>query len=606
MASHPPATFFPAENVLTEHVARCLVVGDGDLSYSLALARRYGEHVDVIAGTLCSPAELTATYAGAPRNVAELEERGARVAYGLDATDLAGGGFGPLDHVVFNHPHLGLSDLEDVGEHARRHIVLLAHFLAEASSVLAPRGLIHLTLCGNQRASWKLDEHVARLGLVLLESRHVAALPLFGRLATPPPPTNGAWQARRRFRDGTLGSRHALSAYGYEHRRTEGDGDVRSDKSVEIVLARAEGVAAAAAAAEVSSSAEEGSEGAATEEDAAMEEGAAEEDAGSPDRDATASTAADGAAECGAAGGGAADGAAEGAAEDGSHRCGVCGLAFRDETELRAHAFKLSRPDVWGKLPPAAPPDCVMSDGVGGRAPASGAELACAVCGEKMESRNRLFAHLRAGCAPGASAGAASTRRERLVLFAGYLAAASGEGHARTCQTPRTTPARQTPRAASNRNTQAQHPKRHTHSPHPNATLKRHTHSPHPLQTPPECQPSRTSSRLRPVARRLPQPRRYPPPQPHRSPSHKSRCTPSRKSLSARASSPRGSPAQRHPGAGAPELLRFRAIEEGLLHAARAGWGVTDGVSLAAPVQTERGAHAERNCFVLAVSSQLL
>ena len=31
-----------------------------------------------------------------------------------------------------------------------------------------------------------------------------------------------ALDSRKRFRDGSLGSRHALAAYGYEHRRTEG------------------------------------------------------------------------------------------------------------------------------------------------------------------------------------------------------------------------------------------------------------------------------------------------------------------------------------------------------------------------------------------------
>ena len=69
------------------------------------------------------------------------------------------------DHIIFNHPHLGLADLEDVQVHARRHEVLIAHYLASAATLLPCNGgCIHLTLCGNQPRAWRVESHAERIG----------------------------------------------------------------------------------------------------------------------------------------------------------------------------------------------------------------------------------------------------------------------------------------------------------------------------------------------------------------------------------------------------------------------------------------------------------
>ena len=111
---------------------RVLTVGDGDLSYSLALARAFGDQLRLTATTLLSEAELLETYSGTAGCIAELQQRGATLRYGVNATALeaASPPLGQQDHVVFNHPHLGLADLESVAAHARRHAVLVAplHF----------------------------------------------------------------------------------------------------------------------------------------------------------------------------------------------------------------------------------------------------------------------------------------------------------------------------------------------------------------------------------------------------------------------------------------------------------------------------------------------
>ena len=46
------------------------------------------------------------------------------------------------------------------------------------------------------------------------------------------------WAARRKFRNGQLGTRHWLAKYGYEHRRCEGDGEMDVSHSLVHVLRR--------------------------------------------------------------------------------------------------------------------------------------------------------------------------------------------------------------------------------------------------------------------------------------------------------------------------------------------------------------------------------
>ena len=233
---------------------RILTVGDGDLSYSVALARAFGDTIELTATTLLDEAELLATYSAAGSVLVELRERGVCVRHGVDATalDAVQPPLGEQDRVVFNHPHLGLADLNDVQAHARRHEVLLAHYLATAAALLpAAGGAVHLTLCGNQPRAWSVEAHGTRLGLGTPQSVDVstaAAAASLG-LAPPRPPEEG-WAARARFRNGSLGSKHWLSRYGYEHRRSEGDLDMNVDRSVELVWrARPADVAGAAAAA---------------------------------------------------------------------------------------------------------------------------------------------------------------------------------------------------------------------------------------------------------------------------------------------------------------------------------------------------------------------
>ena len=129
---------------------RVLTVGDGDLSYSLALHRAFSAQIVLTATTLPDADEVCATYARAAEILAELQARGVTVLHGVDATQLDVDRLGTFDHVCFLHPHLGLSDLLDEAAHAHRHSVLMAHFLHSAAQLLTAHGHINLTLCGSQ------------------------------------------------------------------------------------------------------------------------------------------------------------------------------------------------------------------------------------------------------------------------------------------------------------------------------------------------------------------------------------------------------------------------------------------------------------------------
>ena len=122
---------------------RVLTVGDGDLSLSLALARAYGheDQLYLTASTLeAGKQELRLAYPNA--EVDELERLNVPTLYGVDATQLhtnfASSKEPCYDVVLFHHPHLGLSLLneQDEEQHAHRHHVLLCHYLYSASKMM--------------------------------------------------------------------------------------------------------------------------------------------------------------------------------------------------------------------------------------------------------------------------------------------------------------------------------------------------------------------------------------------------------------------------------------------------------------------------------------
>lgn len=224
---------------------RVLTVGDGDLTLSLALARAYGDQIDLTASTLDSKEELLHFYPDAV--VDELQALSSNssnvkvsIRFQVDATQIhcleeENGNPNKWDLISFHHPHLGLSTLQDEAQHAHRHYCLLSHYLHAAKQSFRDEttGLVHVCLCGSQPETWRLMQAAEHQGLELirklptqapfhriwehqdegssLSSSSFQILPALAKHAAP-----------RRYRNGKLGTKHVLGKYGYKHRRTEG------------------------------------------------------------------------------------------------------------------------------------------------------------------------------------------------------------------------------------------------------------------------------------------------------------------------------------------------------------------------------------------------
>ena len=234
-------------------MAQVLTVGDGDLSFSLALCRAFGGQLLVTGTTLLSQEELVKRYRSAAGSRDELVSLGATVVHQVDACHLELRDSEPFDVAIFNFPHLG--DVAEDGHsfvsgHVRRHRSLMSHFFEAARQVTQE---VHVTLCGQQPELWELVARAEALGWqecrraapssVALWTAHLMSphplTELFwafwlvfvtqdsfaqGTLASLTPCTPSAeWRAWRKFRNGGLGFVHWAARYGYEHRRHESE-----------------------------------------------------------------------------------------------------------------------------------------------------------------------------------------------------------------------------------------------------------------------------------------------------------------------------------------------------------------------------------------------
>jgi len=213
---------------------RILVVGDGDFSFSKALAAanaRRGE-ADITCSSLEPQEGVCAKYAGAAANLAALAaDPFVVVAHGVDATRLEHScGDGTWDSVVWNFPYLPSLPLVSGDQGAR----LLGDFLGGVGAFLKPGGRVYVTLAtkqggttreaaGNLR-SWDVDAAAAAAGFDVVE-----VLPFDAR-------AYAGYEPRREYQDSSFPAERARTHI-LQRRVPAAVGAAPSERSVEARLA---------------------------------------------------------------------------------------------------------------------------------------------------------------------------------------------------------------------------------------------------------------------------------------------------------------------------------------------------------------------------------
>ena len=146
--------------------AQILTLGDGDLSFSLALATQLGGR-NITATVFDSREECIEKYDTFRANEAALASTGASCHTAVDATALAKQPWlqpHAFDRIVFNFPHVGGSTESDIRKNQR----LLRQVMASARSILAPHQRLIISLRDTPfYASWKIEEQAFAVGMQL-------------------------------------------------------------------------------------------------------------------------------------------------------------------------------------------------------------------------------------------------------------------------------------------------------------------------------------------------------------------------------------------------------------------------------------------------------
>ncbi|CAM0947652.1 unnamed protein product [Alopecurus aequalis] len=150
-----------------------LIVGDGDFSFSLALATTFGSGGNLVATSLDSYGLLTIKYGKAESNVRELRRLGATVLHGVDAKAMKLHSYLEMrrfDRIVFNFPHAGFKGRENRRRAIKAHKQLVRGFFVNAGQLLRPCGEIHLShKTGHPYDAWDIEKLADKSCLSLVQ-----------------------------------------------------------------------------------------------------------------------------------------------------------------------------------------------------------------------------------------------------------------------------------------------------------------------------------------------------------------------------------------------------------------------------------------------------
>lgn len=151
-----------------------LLVGEGDFSFALCLARSFGSGSNIVATSLDSYDAVISKYKRGYSNVQKLQSYGATLIFGVDATkmkysatDLANWRF---DRIVYNFPHAGFHGKEDNPNLIRMHQDLVEGFFRNAAEMLRADGQVHVShKTTTPFSDWKIVDLAFRNSLMLLD-----------------------------------------------------------------------------------------------------------------------------------------------------------------------------------------------------------------------------------------------------------------------------------------------------------------------------------------------------------------------------------------------------------------------------------------------------
>lgn len=148
-----------------------LIVGDGDLGFSAALAN-LGICKSLTTSTLDTPTVLMNSFIDAGRNIDIIQSKGGEVKYEIDATKIPF--LEAFDIISWNFPHIaGKSNTKYNRE-------LIYSYFSSAKLAIRSNGSVILSLCSGQSGteavkvddwnySWKLIEQAGEAGLLLVD-----------------------------------------------------------------------------------------------------------------------------------------------------------------------------------------------------------------------------------------------------------------------------------------------------------------------------------------------------------------------------------------------------------------------------------------------------
>ncbi|CAK8566517.1 unnamed protein product [Lathyrus sativus] len=116
-------------------LTKYLIVGEGDFSFSLSLARAFGSVVYIVATSLDTRESLVLIYGSASSNLSELENLGCTILHNVDVHNMKEHHFlknQKYDQIIFNFPHAGFVWREIDEIQIQSHRSLVSGFLQNA------------------------------------------------------------------------------------------------------------------------------------------------------------------------------------------------------------------------------------------------------------------------------------------------------------------------------------------------------------------------------------------------------------------------------------------------------------------------------------------